>query len=306
VSDLSLPEQALRGDSGRSRSPYCNAPSIVLVCRHALRAITTIAFFLCNVAIGFAQQEIKVNPASVNVYSQGATTVFLTYGNLGDYRAAETAWCGAAMPAAPEVGLKCVPGTIYGALPRRFDLSRRSGTNGYTDVVSVPAAIARKAYQAAAAGEASEFFYVRRFESASGPDQFVAVTMRLTGNGAGVPFSLTDVQLGFGAKAGASTTGSDPLVLFVEPGGKMPPVRAEIRYTGTGRLKGRWEVVRPGDPLPEARDLLPEASLPLKSAARRRASRRSGASTSFCRPAAGSRCPAPIPRERRTKRRDNI
>ena len=45
--------------------------------------------------------------------------------------------------------------------------------------------MARKAYQAAAAGEDSEFFYVRRFESAAGaPDQFVAVTMRLTGNGA--------------------------------------------------------------------------------------------------------------------------
>jgi hypothetical protein len=75
------------------------------------------------------------------------------------------------------------------------------------------------------------------------------------------PISLTDVQLGFGSQGGASATGSDPLVLFVEPAGKMPSIRAEIKYTGAGRLKGRWEVVRPGDPLPEPRDLLSEASL---------------------------------------------
>jgi hypothetical protein len=229
------------------------------------RAIAIFAFLLCFITPCLAQQEIKVNPTSMNVYSQGATTVFLTYGNLGDYRPAETAWCGEVMPASPDIGTKCVPGTIYGTLPSRFDVSRRSGNQGYTDIVSVPASIARKAYQAAAAGEASEFFYVRRFVNpAGGPDQFVAVTMRLSGNGAGVPFSLTDVQLGFGANAGPSATGSDPLVLFVEPGGKIPPIRAEIKYTGVGRLKGRWEVVRPGDPLPEPRDLLSEASLPIE------------------------------------------
>ena len=228
------------------------------------KAIATIIFLLCSLRPCFAQQEIKVNPASVNVYSQGATTVFLTYGNLGDYRPVETAWCGEVTPASPDIGFRCAPGTIYGALPKRFDVSRRSGTGGYTDIVSVPTAIARKAYQAAAAGQASEFFYVRRFVSAGGPDQFVAVTMRLTGNGAAAPFSLADVQLGFGASTGASPTGSDPLVLFVEPGGKIPPIRAEIKYTGAGRLKGRWEVVRPGDPMPEPRDLLTEASLPIE------------------------------------------
>jgi len=201
----------------------------------------------------------------MNVYSQGATTVFLTYGNLGGYRPADTAWCGEVTPASPDIGMKCAPGTIYGTLPSRFDVSRRSGNQGYTDIVSVPASIARKAYQAAAAGEGSEFFYVRRLVNPSGgPDQFVAVTMRLSGNGAGVPFSLTDVQLVFGAKAGPPATGSDPLVLFVEPGGKIPPIRAEIKYTGVGRLKGRWEVARPGDPLPEPRDLLSEASLPVE------------------------------------------
>src|SRR5262245_34166293 len=77
--------------------------------------IATFAFLLCVVSPCLAQQEIKVSPSSVNVYSQGATTVFLTYGNLGAYRPAETAWCGELTPAAPDLGLKCAPGTIYGA-----------------------------------------------------------------------------------------------------------------------------------------------------------------------------------------------
>src|SRR5262249_59406087 len=164
------------------------------------RTIAIFAFLLCAVAPCFAQQQIRVNPTSMNVYSQGATTVFLTYGNLGDYRPAETAWCGEVTPASPGIGMKCAPGTIYGTLPSRFDVSRRSGNQGYTDVVSVPASVARKAYQAAASGQPSEFFYVRRFTNPKGgPDQFVVTTMRLTGNGIAAPFSLTDVQLGFGS-----------------------------------------------------------------------------------------------------------
>lgn len=229
-----------------------------------IKVFTSIIWLLFLAASALAQNEIKVSPTNVNVYSQGATTVFLTYGNLGDYRPAETTWCGDIQPARPALGFTCVPGTIYGTLPRRFDVSRRSGTNAYTDVVSVPASVARKAYQAAAAGQDSQFFYVRRFESPTGVDQFIAVTMRLTGNGIAAPFSLTDVQLGFGQSTGISASGQEPQVLFIEPGKKAPAVRAEIKYTGSGRLRGRWEVVRPGDPLPSERDLLPEASLPVE------------------------------------------
>jgi hypothetical protein len=226
------------------------------------KILATILFLLGHAIAALAQGEINVNPTSVNVYSQGSTTVFLTYGNLGDYSPAQTAWCGDLQPATPAIGFTCAPGTIYGTLPSRFDVSRRSGNNAYTDIVSVPASVARRAYQAAARGEDSQFFYVRRFISLSGAlDQFVVVRMRLTGNGAGVPFSLTDVQLDFGAGLGPRASGQEPLVLFIEPGGKAPPIRADIKYTGAGRLRGRWEVVRPGDPQPEPRDLLPEASL---------------------------------------------
>jgi hypothetical protein len=229
------------------------------------RLISMILLFACLAMAAFAQGEIRVSPTNVNVYSQGSTTIFLTYGNLGDYRPAQTAWCGDLQPATPAVGFTCAPGTIYGTLPSRYDISRFSGNNAYTDIVSVPASVARRAYQAAARGEDSQFFYVRRFISLSGaPDQFVVVTMRLSGNGAGAPFSLTDVQLDFGAGLGPRANGQEPLVLFIEPGGQAPPIRADIKYTGAGRLRGRWEVVRPGDPQPEPRDLLPEASLPVE------------------------------------------
>jgi len=229
------------------------------------KILAVMLFLLGHATAALAQTGIRVNPTSVNVYSQGSTTVFLTYGNLGDYRPAQTAWCGDLQPATPAIGLTCAPGAIYGALPSRYDISRRSGNNGYTDIVSVPASVARRAYQAAARGEDSQFFYVRRFISDSGaPDQFVVVTMRLSGAGAGVPFSLTDVQLDFGAGKGPRASGQEPLVLFIEPREKAPAIRADIKYTGAGRLRGRWEVVRPGDPFPEFRDLLPEASLPVE------------------------------------------
>ncbi len=49
---------------------------------------------------------------------------------------------------------------------------------------------------------------------------------------------------------------------FIKPDEQLPKISAEIRYTETGRLKGRWEIVKPGETLPEARDLLSEAALP--------------------------------------------
>ena len=213
----------------------------------------------------FAQQEIKVSPSNVNVYSQGATTYFLSYGNLGNYRPIESQWCGELTSAAPDIGMRCAPQTIYGSLPVRYNQAQLSGNNGYTDIVSVPAAIARKAYQAAARGEDPRFYYVRRFVNQNGgPDQYTFVTLRLTGNGVGVPFSLTDVRMGFGKQQGLTGSGTEPQVLFVEPNGTLPPMRAEITYTGTGRLVGRWEIVQPGDELPERRDLLTEAVLPIE------------------------------------------
>ena len=203
-----------------------------------------------------AAAAIRVHPDGVNVNMNGATTVFLTFGGLAGQRAVDAQWCGELMPAAPALGVKCNPATVFGMLPVRFDLSTESGTGGFTDIMSIPESVARRARQAAADGATSSFFYVRRFANlAGGPDEFVSVTCRLAGGGARVPFALTDVRLRFP---------EDQAVLLVRPGEALPRAAAEIAFNGTGRLVGRWEVVLPGDAPPEERDLLPEASLPLE------------------------------------------
>ncbi|MEX2271692.1 MAG: hypothetical protein WD690_09490 [Vicinamibacterales bacterium] len=209
-----------------------------------------------------ASAAVRVNPSGVNVNTQGATTVFLTFGGLVNQTPAEAFWCGELIPAAPDIGSKCDPATIFGQLPFRFDQSRLSGTGGFTDIMSIPPSVARRAYQAAQSGQTSTFFYVRRFISTrGGRDEYVAVTCRLAGGGARVPFSLVDVRLAFA---------SDDPVLFVRPGQRPPALKADLTFTGTGRLKGRWEVVLPGDEPPTPRDLLTEATLPIEERGRQR------------------------------------
>jgi hypothetical protein len=122
--------------------------------------------------------------------------------------------------------------------------------------MTIPNSVTRRAYQAASEGAASSFFYVRRFiNTRGGRDEYVAVTCRMGSGGARSVFALTDVKLSFAI---------NKPVLIVNPGDKLPPIKAEIAYNGTGRLKGRWEVVRPGDEPPSERDLLTEATLPLE------------------------------------------
>jgi hypothetical protein len=209
-----------------------------------------------------ARAQVRVNPTGVNVNTHGATTVFLTFGGIRDVAPAEALWCGALVPAAPDLGLRCDPATIYGALPARLDLSQASGAGGFTDVMSIPSTVARRAYQAAERGENGAFYYVRRFRATTGGrDQYVAVTCRLAGGGARTPFALVDVTLRFE---------SDEPVTSVRPGDRLPAARAELQFTGTGRLRGRWEIVRPGDEPPAPTDLVPEAALPIERRAEQR------------------------------------
>src|SRR5688572_23039413 len=213
-------------------------------------SIFLLAFFCTCIAL--PAQTIKVNPTGVNVNSQNPTVVFLTFGQIpAGYVPAEAVWCGQLMPATPPAqGSQCRPDTIYGALPSRYDLKQASGNLGLTDIMSIPASVTRRAYQTALDGGDAGFFYVRRFVSENGlPDQYVNVTCRMTGGGARVPFALTNVEI---------KTGSKEPILFVGPNEKFENLKAEIQYNGTGRLKGRWELVRPGEELPTDFDLLTE------------------------------------------------
>lgn len=207
------------------------------------------------------ESEIRRDPNGVNVNAQGATTVFITFGGLQDQVPVEATWCGELIPATPDIGLRCDPATIFGRLPIRFDQSRLNGSV-FTDIMSIPPSVARRAYQAAARGETSSFFYVRRFVSTSGgPDEYVFVTCRLAGGGARVPLALTNVRVEFDG---------DRAVVGVARGTSVPPFEAVIAYNGTGRLRGRWEVVLPGDQQPSSTDLLPAASLPPEARATQR------------------------------------
>jgi hypothetical protein len=219
------------------------------------KSLFELLFFLIVGSTGIAQQ-VQVSPSSVNAYSQGATTVFLTFNNVKDKRAVDSCWCGDVVSAAPDLGFKCNQAAIFGCLPARYDQSRSSANSTYTDIMSIPPSVARRAYLDAASGAEATFFYVRRFASTTGgPDEFVPVTIRLGGNNAAAPLSLTNVKLAFEI---------DKPVLFLQAGDKVPRLQAEITYTGSGRLKGRWEVVKPGEELPTDRDLLTEATLPLE------------------------------------------
>jgi hypothetical protein len=216
------------------------------------RAWPAVALLLLPVA---ATGQIRVHPPGVNVNTHGATTVFLTFGGLrSDQTPVEAFWCGElTAPPPPAIGLQCDPGTLFGQLPIRYDRSRIQGS-AFSDVMSIPPSVSRRAYQAAVDGQVSSFFYVRRFTSSAGaPDEYVAVTCRLSSGGARTPLALTAVELEFDVETP---------VLYVRPGERPPPFWATITYNGSGRLVGRWEVVLPGEEPPGERDLLTEATLP--------------------------------------------
>jgi len=124
-----------------------------------------------------------------------------------------------------------------------------------TDIMTIPTSVARRAFQGGLAGGNATFFYVRRFVE-NGTETFVRVTCRMGGGGARVPLAIIGADLGF-----MNTDRSVYYFLDTEP---LPRFGANIKYNGSGRLKGRWEVVIPGDPEPTDFDLLPEASLPIE------------------------------------------
>jgi hypothetical protein len=226
-----------------------------------MKKFITITIFISAFSASLVAQ-VTVSPDNITAYSQGATSAYLTFNNVVNLQPAEATWCGEIISAAPDIGFRCNPMTIFGVLPNRYNQSQLVGTR-YTDIMSITPTVARRAYTDAVNGNDSRFFYVKHFVSTNGgQDQFVPVTIRLSGNGAGVPFSLTAVKLLW--------ENGEKVVPFIKPNEKLPKISAEIRYTGTGRLKGRWEIVKPGEELPDERDLLSESALPIEERGRQR------------------------------------
>jgi hypothetical protein len=220
----------------------------------------------------------SVNPSGVNVNATGVTSVFLTYRGTAGQTSTDAFWCGQISVLANTVSSTnpCVAGTFFGRLPKslaqarpslglpnlaKSDLARQSfslnNDQNFTDVMTIPASVARRAMQSARAGNNSSFFYVRKFES-SGSTHYIAVTCRMSNGGARVPFSLTQVHPYFAIEQGK------PSVHLASQGQLIPSIQTEIVYNGAGRLKGRWEIVLPGDLEPNEIDLVPEANLPIE------------------------------------------
>lgn len=268
----------------RTRSAPANEHHIPRVLHAAALAMLAAAYFFSQPALAISR-----DPNGVNVNAQGATTVFITFGGLQQQLPVEATWCGELIPAAPDVGFKCDPATIYGRLPIRLDQSRlNADSTTFTDIMSIPPSVARRAWQAAERGEHSAFYYVRRFVSTvGGPDEYVFVTCRLAGGGARVPLALLDVRLSFAVDRGAPA---------LQQGQLAPPVQAEIRYNGSGRLKGRWEIVSPGEDPPSSRDLLTEATLPPEERAQQRRYTQLGRFNVFLPPTGKIVLPGPDPK----------
>jgi hypothetical protein len=235
----------------------------LVIAMHRIISRLAVAATFVVTAAGIAHAQIRVNPTGVSVNAMAPTTVFLTFGGITSHVPVEAFWCGEIVPAtAPDRGNRCDPSTLYGRLPLRNDLSRLNASGTLTDIMSIPASVARRAYQDAQRGARGTFFYVRRFASTTGgPDEYVSVTCRLTGGGANVPFSLTNVNVTFS---------SDAAVEFVSAGGTVPAISARLSYNGSGRLRGRWEVVMPGEERPTEFDLLTESTLPPEERGRQR------------------------------------
>ncbi len=235
-----------------------------------------------------AHAAIRRDPSSVNVHSQGATTVFITFGGLANQVAAEGFWCGELIDASPGIGQQCDANTLYGRLPGRYDVSSVQGSV-FTDVMTIPPNVARRAYEAAVSGERSSFYYVRRFVSANGgPDEFVSVALRMAAAGARTPLSLTNVHVAFEVKT--------PL-LRVRPGSTPPKFGADVQYRGTGRLQGRWEIALPTDEPPTSDDLLTEASLPVEKRGLQRRYTQLGRFNVFLPPTGRVHLPGPDPKK---------
>ena len=221
-----------------------------------LNAVRAMLLFVPAIAAGqMAGPDLRVSPASVTVNSQGPTTAILTYSGVGGVAPAAGTWCATLAPVLDR-GVRCDPATIYGQSPRPTRPVSAAGT--FTDVMSVSASVAQRAYEAAVAGGSPRFYFVRRFEApattkAPGVDQYVVVALLLGGSGANAPFALTNVRL---------RVDPEVPVLFVKRGTEPSPMTAEIAYTGSGRLRGRWEIVMPGETRPTARDLMTEGSVP--------------------------------------------
>jgi hypothetical protein len=89
------------------------------------------------------------------------------------------------------------------------------------------------------------------------PITFTTASGGTSAGAANDPIAFSLVKLVFGE----SETGK--VQAFYQRNDPIEAFGAQLTYSGSGTLRGRWEVVYPGEPLPSELDLVPEASLPI-------------------------------------------
>lgn len=191
----------------------------------------------------------KVSPTLADVASTGNSSVAIRY----TLAAADTPlggqFCTSLIGAYP-------PNGVSNGNPCAASLGYTNSVVSYApnslqanENLNIPQSVARQAYQAAQASGNSIFYFVRQFASG----KYGVVQLRLSGNAANAPLTLTEVKLAFRP--------SNQPIAQVQHGQAVPRFGAQIRYRGAGLLRARWEIVAPGDRLPSSLDLSTEASL---------------------------------------------
>jgi len=133
-------------------------------------------------------------------------------------------------------------------------------TTSARETLTVPGDVSLQMYQRLRPIGKTEFYVVRRFTGpaaggVAGEGRFIAVPLRLSGSPSQMPLTLSRVELTFQYNGGRQP------MRVVQRDASVGPLVATVDYQGTGVLKGRWEVVQPGDPEPTVLDLTAQASL---------------------------------------------
>lgn len=129
------------------------------------------------------------------------------------------------------------------------------------ETLTVPGDVSLYMYQRLRPLGQTTFYVIRRFSGlpaaggVAGAGTFIAVPLRLSGAASQMPLTFNKVELTFQHNGGRLP------MRVVTRDTSVGPLEATVDYQGTGLLKGRWEVVQPGDPEPTRLDLMTQASL---------------------------------------------
>ena len=224
----------------------------------SVSGIGTAAPIVPGVTAPSSLTDVSPKRAVGNVGSDLAQTLSYTFtGNSAAVIPGDGIFCfdliGVLPAGATVTGNPCASGSEFARHPTvasAFQYTRVGAfVRGVRETIRVPSAVSRFARE----NNRARYYFVRNFL----PNQYAVVAIELLGNVANQPIALTDMRMYF--KQG----GEQPIV-FVKRGSALPPIEAKINFTGSGWLRGAWEIVQPGDVEPTESDLITDASLPLE------------------------------------------